>query len=146
MGDSGAWLLRECQVCPRCFVLARREDGCSHLVCRCSCDFCFGCGAPFELQEGEATGCQCHDNDYDYYDYDYDDDHWFGDFEGDRWTWEIRQVQMRERWQRRALEREFNREQSFGRWLRIAKQHPAIVGKEATEQEFSRKLAELREA
>jgi len=34
-----AWVLRELQACPRCLMLARRQDGCSHLVCRCSCHF-----------------------------------------------------------------------------------------------------------
>jgi len=45
-GDSASWLLEECQPCPQCFVLCRRETGCNHIVCRCGCDFCFGCGAP----------------------------------------------------------------------------------------------------
>jgi len=44
--SSEAWLLKECQPCPGCFVMARRETGCQHLVCRCGCEFCFGCGAP----------------------------------------------------------------------------------------------------
>jgi len=54
-----AWLLRECQACPRCFVLARREDGCLHLVCRCGCHYCYSCGAPYELGPGEQRGCLC---------------------------------------------------------------------------------------
>lgn len=44
--ESADWLLAECQPCPQCFVLSRRETGCDHIVCRCGCDFCFGCGAP----------------------------------------------------------------------------------------------------
>jgi len=68
---SQAWLLRECQVCPRCFVLARREDGCTHLVCRCGCDYCYGCGAPHDLRFDEARGCLCGDGDEDS---DLDDD------------------------------------------------------------------------
>lgn len=43
---SALWLLGECQPCPTCFVLSRRETGCNHIVCRCGCDFCFQCGAP----------------------------------------------------------------------------------------------------
>jgi len=39
-----SWVWSQCQACPQCFVLVRREDGCSHLVCRCGCDFCFRCG------------------------------------------------------------------------------------------------------
>merc|ERR1712118_250346 len=45
-GKAVDWLLEECQPCPQCFVLARRETGCNHIVCRCGCDFCFGCGSP----------------------------------------------------------------------------------------------------
>lgn len=56
---SETWVLHELQACPRCLVLARREDGCFHLVCRCSCDFCFGCGAPYQLKPHENIGCFC---------------------------------------------------------------------------------------
>jgi len=41
-----AMLLAECQVCPNCCVLVRREGGCTHIACRCGQDFCFGCGGP----------------------------------------------------------------------------------------------------
>jgi len=44
--QSDEWLLGQCQPCPQCFVLCRREGGCDHIVCRCGCDFCFGCGSP----------------------------------------------------------------------------------------------------
>merc|ERR1712187_1067418 len=50
---SQGWILSECQVCPSCHVLARREDGCTHIVCRCNCHFCFGCGAPYNSLNGE---------------------------------------------------------------------------------------------
>lgn len=48
-----AWLLSECQPCPRCLTLVRREEGCLHVFCRCGCDFCFGCGGP------DPEGCIC---------------------------------------------------------------------------------------
>jgi len=55
-----AGLLGQCQACPRCFVLARREDGCPHLVCRCGTDYCYGCGAPYAGDFGAAhSGCLC---------------------------------------------------------------------------------------
>lgn len=47
-GRAAQWLLQQCQPCPKCFVLSRRETGCNHIVCRCGCDFCFGCGSPSE--------------------------------------------------------------------------------------------------
>jgi len=56
-GESADWVLRECQPCPQCFVLARRETGCNHIVCRCGCDFCFSCGAP--NCGHEEAGCIC---------------------------------------------------------------------------------------
>jgi len=51
------WVLQECQPCPKCFVIARRETGCDHIVCRCGCHFCFTCGAP-QADDPEA-GCLC---------------------------------------------------------------------------------------
>jgi len=56
---SQAWVLQQCQACPRCLVLAREEDGlgCSHLVCRCGCDFCFDCGAPLLFRL--CSRCDC---------------------------------------------------------------------------------------
>merc|ERR1711957_583665 len=55
-GDaSEQWALRECQPCPSCMVLARRETGCDHIICRCGCDFCFRCGAP----DDAVSGCIC---------------------------------------------------------------------------------------
>jgi hypothetical protein len=57
---SEALLLAECQVCPSCSVLVRREGGCTHIACRCGQDFCFGCGAPFpEEDEDEDDPCIC---------------------------------------------------------------------------------------
>ena len=47
-GPSECWLLQECQACPRCLSLVRRETGCLHVFCRCGCDFCAGCGSPDE--------------------------------------------------------------------------------------------------
>ena len=45
-GPSESWLLKECQACPHCLSLVRRETGCLHVFCRCGCDFCAGCGSP----------------------------------------------------------------------------------------------------
>merc|ERR1712010_5907 len=56
-GEAADWLLEECQPCPECFVLSRRETGCDHIVCRCGCDFCFGCGAPNSGHQ--EAGCIC---------------------------------------------------------------------------------------
>merc|ERR1711920_1014090 len=55
--DSEEWLTQQCQACPQCFILARRETGCNHIVCRCGCDFCFACGAP--SYGHEEAGCIC---------------------------------------------------------------------------------------
>mmetsp|Transcript_130142 Transcript_130142/g.417624 ORF Transcript_130142/g.417624 Transcript_130142/m.417624 type:complete len:415 (+) Transcript_130142:70-1314(+) len=52
--ESQALLLQDCQACPRCFVLTFRADGCLHLACRCGADFCYGCGAPHDLDD-----CMC---------------------------------------------------------------------------------------
>lgn len=51
-----SWLLNECQPCPECFVVARRETGCNHVKCRCDCDFCVSCGAPMH---GLDATCLC---------------------------------------------------------------------------------------
>lgn len=53
-------LLAECQVCPACSVLVRREGGCPAMVCRCSQEFCFCCGAPLDDSEDE---CACDEED-----------------------------------------------------------------------------------
>jgi len=47
--------LKQCQVCPACLVVVRRENGCRHLVCRCSTELCFICGAPY-------MKCICNDD------------------------------------------------------------------------------------
>jgi len=57
---SETLLLAQCQVCPSCCVLVRREGGCTHMVCRCGQDFCFGCGAPFAE---EFDDCVCGERD-----------------------------------------------------------------------------------
>mmetsp|Transcript_97094 Transcript_97094/g.172839 ORF Transcript_97094/g.172839 Transcript_97094/m.172839 type:complete len:453 (-) Transcript_97094:152-1510(-) len=53
---SQEWLWNECQVCPNCLVLARREDGCDHLACRCGTHFCWRCGADYN-REGNPCCC-----------------------------------------------------------------------------------------
>jgi len=57
--ESQAWLLQDCQACPRCFVLTFRADGCLHLACRCGAHFCYGCGAP--NADGDACMCDMRD-------------------------------------------------------------------------------------
>lgn len=32
------------QWCPGCGHLVEKRDGCWHMVCRCGCSFCYGCG------------------------------------------------------------------------------------------------------
>lgn len=55
--EEESWVWRECQACPRCFVLVRRETGCNHLACRCGSHFCFVCGG--QLHDWDAQGCCC---------------------------------------------------------------------------------------
>lgn len=57
-----SWMLSSLQACPKCFILAQRHDGCQHLVCRCGCHFCFGCGSAhgdFVEIDGEQIRCLC---------------------------------------------------------------------------------------
>lgn len=54
LDDSEAWVVKVCQACPGCLVLAWRADGCFHLACRCGQEFCYGCGAP-----GDGEECLC---------------------------------------------------------------------------------------
>merc|ERR1712187_839769 len=67
--EEESWVWKECQACPECFILARREDGCAHLACRCGCHFCFVCGGnynshspcccdEFELYKFDESGVQ----------------------------------------------------------------------------------------
>lgn len=58
---SESLLLAQCQVCPSCCVLVRREGGCTHIVCRCGQDFCFGCGAPFTEEDDDCICCERED-------------------------------------------------------------------------------------
>lgn len=55
-GDDGfqTWALNECQACPRCLVIIRKETGCNHVECRCGTAFCFCCGAP-----AQGGSCCC---------------------------------------------------------------------------------------
>lgn len=58
--SSEDFLLAQCQVCPTCSVLVRREGGCTHIACRCGADFCFGCGAPLNDDDDD---CVCGERD-----------------------------------------------------------------------------------
>jgi len=53
--EEESWVWKECQACPQCLILARREDGCNHLACRCGCHFCFVCGGSYD----SSPGCCC---------------------------------------------------------------------------------------
>jgi len=52
--DDGieSWVWSECQVCPQCYVLTYRAEGCAHLACRCGCHYCFICGG--DLNSGQC--------------------------------------------------------------------------------------------
>lgn len=52
----GDWVLGQCQACPRCLVIIRKEVGCDQIVCMCGAGFCYGCGAPSNTN---ASGCLC---------------------------------------------------------------------------------------
>jgi E3 ubiquitin-protein ligase RNF144 len=56
--DDGfqTWAWSECQACPRCLVIIRKETGCDRVECRCGTAFCYGCGAP---AEGTGESCCC---------------------------------------------------------------------------------------
>lgn len=46
--------------CPRCLTLVSKEGGCSHMKCRCGCDWCWICGAemtPNEVFFRCVNGC-----------------------------------------------------------------------------------------
>ncbi|EFJ44017.1 hypothetical protein VOLCADRAFT_47991, partial [Volvox carteri f. nagariensis] len=30
--------------CPQCKQMVERSVGCNHMLCRCGCNFCYGCG------------------------------------------------------------------------------------------------------
>jgi hypothetical protein len=109
-------------------VIARREEGCKHLVCRCSCDYCFGCGAPYD-----EDSCLCYNDSDGEIDYE-PDEIYYGLF--DWFQWQMRQVRR----QQRESEHQEWRRQSFGLWLRRTKQHPAFS------KMHSHRLAEIREA
>jgi hypothetical protein len=49
--QSVSWLLQQSQPCPRCLVLANRDTGCDHIVCRCGSNFCFRCGGSYDANE-----------------------------------------------------------------------------------------------
>jgi len=62
-GDASvARLAQDCQVCPDCSVLVARDGGCKHIACCCGCDFCYGCGAPFNPK---GAGCICAEDEDD---------------------------------------------------------------------------------
>jgi len=53
-----SWLWSQSQACPKCFILAYRDHGCDHLVCRCGCDYCFVCGG-YMYGPDSTTVCCC---------------------------------------------------------------------------------------
>ena len=46
--------------CPNCRFWVSKIEGCDHMTCRCSYEFCYRCGGPY-------NSCNCEDDDY--YDY-----------------------------------------------------------------------------
>lgn len=44
------------QRCPQCRTMVEKVEGCSHIVCRCGCPFCYSCGKKSER-------CDCHADD-----------------------------------------------------------------------------------
>lgn len=51
-----SWALEQCQACPVCYVIVRKETGCNSIICRCGTSFCYSCGAPQGLA---GKGCIC---------------------------------------------------------------------------------------
>ncbi|KAL4628966.1 hypothetical protein ACB092_05G274700 [Castanea dentata] len=43
------------RTCPHCKYYVERTEGCLHMTCRCSFQFCYGCGAQWTIDHG---GCQ----------------------------------------------------------------------------------------
>jgi len=46
--------------CPRCRILVERTFGCSHILCRCGCHFCYRCGSKWRWRKGctRPGGCR----------------------------------------------------------------------------------------
>ncbi|KAJ4837572.1 hypothetical protein Tsubulata_014328 [Turnera subulata] len=42
--------------CPQCKFFVERTEGCPHMTCRCSFQFCYGCGAEWTQSHGGCTG------------------------------------------------------------------------------------------
>ncbi|KAF8063957.1 hypothetical protein FPV67DRAFT_194747 [Lyophyllum atratum] len=40
------------QTCPQCHAIVEKTQGCNHILCRCSSNFCYGCG-------GRMAECKC---------------------------------------------------------------------------------------
>lgn len=61
--------------CPKCHAGVRRMFGCSHILCRCGCQWCWQCNK--YIEECDRMGCR-DDDEYDPSDdegaYDYDDE------------------------------------------------------------------------
>ncbi|KAM5533573.1 hypothetical protein V8D89_012789 [Ganoderma adspersum] len=38
--------------CPKCSIIVELTIGCNHITCRCKTEFCFKCGALWDVQEG----------------------------------------------------------------------------------------------
>jgi len=144
-GSCEQLLLEQCQVCPRCFVFARREDGCPHLVCRCGCDYCDGCGGPHADENGEF-GCACEGAKVAVtprFVTSLFGSPGFEGFEATQkkfWRWlKFRSCQLARQIGRKRYSR-------FGRWLREVKKHAAFTGelwKEAPDPAHAQHWQEL---
>ncbi|KAK4226411.1 hypothetical protein QBC38DRAFT_366525 [Podospora fimiseda] len=43
--------------CPKCKEVVEKNAGCSHIKCRCGCDFCYVCGNKMFTDKWEALSC-----------------------------------------------------------------------------------------
>ncbi len=50
-GGGGAfeWARSNTQVCPHCYALVQRSEGCNHMTCLCGKEFCYFCGESYPL-------------------------------------------------------------------------------------------------
>jgi len=55
--DLASWAMdNRVQACPRCCSLIQLTSGCNHITCRCTQQFCFGCGGAWDSGNGHS-GC-----------------------------------------------------------------------------------------
>ncbi|KAI5858352.1 hypothetical protein BZA05DRAFT_330219 [Tricharina praecox] len=42
--------------CPKCKTVVERKEGCLHMTCRCSAEFCYSCGVLYGDKPGQCLG------------------------------------------------------------------------------------------